>query len=109
MPNFETKIFSIKSNSGELIANKATEIKTPEPIIEMCSDSDDTSFEDFEKNIFNQISKRAMMANRMQFCKKQKTQPNNEGGDQNEIPIIVKVIKCNYLNNFFLIKNLLIG
>lgn len=39
--------------------------KTPEPIVEIYSDSDDTSFDDFEKNMYNQISKRALIQNRL--------------------------------------------
>lgn len=35
------------------------------PIIEIYSDSDETSFDDFEKNIYNQISKRALIKNQM--------------------------------------------
>ena len=39
--------------------------KTPEPIVEIYSDSDDTSFDDFEKNIYNQISRRALIQSRL--------------------------------------------
>ncbi|KAH7641189.1 hypothetical protein HUG17_4233 [Dermatophagoides farinae] len=38
---------------------------TPEPIVEMYSDSDDTYFDDFEKDIFNEISRRALIRNKI--------------------------------------------
>lgn len=43
-------------------------VTTPEPIVEIYSDSDDNesvNFENFEKNIFNEINKRATIRNRM--------------------------------------------
>ncbi|KAJ6223312.1 hypothetical protein RDWZM_001857 [Blomia tropicalis] len=61
-----------------------TNVKTPEPIVEIYSDSDETcSFDDFEKNIYNQISNRAMMKNKM-MNRKQTSRTTNIDDELNQ-------------------------
>lgn len=64
MPNIETgqlRFPQFVPDESRLVNNA----KTPEPIVEIYSDSEDTSFDDFEKNIYNQISRRALIKSRL--------------------------------------------
>ena len=63
MPNVES---SQPCFNDPLITDRIrSNAKTPEPIVEIYSDSDDTSFDDFEKNIYNQISRRALIQSKL--------------------------------------------
>ena len=72
MPNIERDQFEYVEAVGENSRVRKS-LTTPEPIIEIYSDSEDTSFDDFEKNIYNEISRRALIKNQL-MSRKQKNQ-----------------------------------
>lgn len=63
MPNIEDDFVYKPHEPTDLFREGYT--KTPEPIVEIHSDSEDTNFEDFEKSIYNEISRRAMINNKI--------------------------------------------
>lgn len=100
MPNIEESNTYKHNQPTDIFRESYT--KTPEPIVEIHSDSEDTNFEDFEKNIYNEISRRAIINNKILNSKIYDTMKTTSFDDLNEFRVSVELFNSHFTNLFTL-------